>query len=151
MRTFASFLAIAAACGSPDARHLPDAAAPDAAISPCTMPTGAGTMHTGSINAAETWTAAGSPHVLPGDLGIHAQVTIEPCAVVQIAGGATVTVGLGGELDATGATTKPVLIERLDPAAAWDWIRVIGGDMTLCKETYPSDTSGACPTPVPCP
>ncbi len=135
---FASLVIALAACGGNPAKHLPDAspdappdAAPDAMVSACSMPTGAGTMHTGEITTAQTWTAADSPHVLPGDLNIVAKLTIEKCAIVQIAGGATVTVGLNGELDVMGATTEPVLIERLDPNTAWSTIRVIGGNMTL--------------------
>ncbi len=116
---------LADAPGLPDARPLVDAP-----FLGCAPTTGAGTMHQ-SITTAETWTAADSPHILPFDTEISAAVTVEPCAIVQIAGGATVTVSPGGALVATGTSTRVVTFERLDPNTAWATIRSLGGDLSF--------------------
>ncbi len=118
-----------------DASQFPDGPpAVDAAIDAvpaCVAPIGAGTMHGGSVNAAETWTEAGSPHVLPFDTSVYAAVTIEACAVVRIAVGKTITIQPGGGLIATGATGRPVTIEAVVPGMAWASIRTLGGDLSL--------------------
>ncbi|MBA3461720.1 MAG: hypothetical protein H0T46_17280 [Deltaproteobacteria bacterium] len=124
-------LAAAAACSEDDKPgDLPDAPiAIDAAIDaapPCAPITGAGTTHGGSVTAAETWTAAGSPHILPFDMSINAEVTIEACAVVRIAGGKTISVRTGGKITAAGTAMKPIRIEKAD-AAAWVSIRTLNG------------------------
>src|SRR5947207_13591431 len=96
--------ALLAGCPSDDVMHLADAPVPvDVAIDAptCTAPTGAGTMHGGTVNT-ETWTAAASPHILPFDAAIYGVLTIEPCAVVRIASGATIPVRPGGKFLAAG-------------------------------------------------
>ena len=122
-----------AACGGgtalPDAPVAIDAPLADAPA-PCVAPTGAGTMHA-SISAPETWTAAASPHVIPFDINIAAAVTIEPCAVVRIAVGKTVSVQAGGALIAAGAAGRPVTIDSVVAGMAWSTIRAIGGDSSL--------------------
>lgn len=85
----------------------------------CAAPGGASTMHPSAINAPETWTADASPHVVPNDISVNATVTIEPCAVVQIATGKLVTVGPNGAIDASSAT--------IDGGT----LRVIGGHLSL--------------------
>lgn len=84
----------------------------------CAVATGSGTQHTSNITADETWTAAGSPHVV-SSLRIEATVTVEACAVVQLKKEAVITVGnsaptgKAGKLIAAGTfddvTLKPVL------------------------------------------
>lgn len=96
----------------------------------CTTPTGAGTTH-GTITAAQTWTAAASPHILPFDTNITVAVTIEPCAVVRIAAGKTITIRTGGALVAAGAFGFPVIIEPQVAGAAWSTIRNFGGTLSL--------------------
>ena len=98
--------------------------------STCVAPIGAGTNH-GSINAVETWTEAGSPHIVRFDIGISAPVTIDPCAVVRIAKGATITVNPGGSLIAAGALGRPVSFEANVPGQAWSSIRNLGGILSL--------------------
>lgn len=118
-----------AACGDDGVMTLPDAPPPpDAAIDAATCPpvTGAGTMHGGSVAAAQTWTAAASPHILPFDTSINAAVTIEPCAVVRIGGGKQISVAAGGSITTQGAAGLPVKIERAD-TAAWVNIRTLNG------------------------
>ena len=101
-----------AACVDPPSKTEPPPPA-------CNAPTGAGTTHADAINAPETWTADASPHVVPIDLTVKALVTIEPCAVVQIASGKVVTIGPNGAIEATGAT--------IDSGT----LRVIGGRLSL--------------------
>jgi hypothetical protein len=91
----------------------------------CVEPTGAGTMHN-SIMADETWTAAASPHVLPYDTTIYATLTIEPCAVVRIGAGKTVTVS-PGRIIAKGTEQHPIAFAPLDPNAPWASIRAFAG------------------------
>ncbi|HEX2817827.1 MAG TPA: hypothetical protein VHN39_15650, partial [Phenylobacterium sp.] len=99
-------------------------------VLPCTAPTGAGTTH-GSINAAETWTEAGSPHIIPFDINVSAPVTIQECAVVRIVKGGTVTVTPTGSLVANGATGRPVTFEAKVAGQAWSSIRNLGGALSL--------------------
>jgi hypothetical protein len=75
-----------------DEKKLPqkDAGTSDAADSSsnaCSPPSGPGTVHQGTISANETWSAATGPHVVEKDVTIEAgaEVTVEPCAHVQIA------------------------------------------------------------------
>ncbi|MBS2014813.1 MAG: hypothetical protein JST00_18130 [Deltaproteobacteria bacterium] len=87
--------------------------------STCAPVTGSGTTHDKSLEADETWTAAGSPHVVTAILSVPAgkTLTIEPCAVVQVKppGGLLVT----GKLSAEGAADKRIQIGRADAATAW--------------------------------
>ncbi len=73
------------------------------------VPSGAGTVHAQNITADETWTAAGSPHLLK-PIRIEATVTIEPCAVVVLEKNAQVQVGNSG----TGKAGKVVAAGRFE-------------------------------------
>lgn len=107
-----------AACGG-DA--LPDPDAPAAC-----PPLGAGTLHREPLIAAdETWRAEDSPHVIEVPLSVidGARLTIEPCAVVRIAPGAGIEVGLPdgvetGRIEARGEAERPIAVVR-DGAAPW--------------------------------
>jgi hypothetical protein len=101
----------------------------------CVPPTGTGTSHALEVTAPETWTAAASPHVIPNDLNLLAQVTLEPCAVVRIAAKATVTVGTNGSLVANGTAGQPVTIDAQDSQKPWASIRFIGGSGHLSYTT----------------
>jgi hypothetical protein len=112
----------------------PEAGATDGgdAAAACPVPTGAGTTHGASITADETWRAADSPHVVPGDLAIAAGATLflEPCAVVTIAGGHGITVN--GKLAAPGTQTQPIVIKDADPANSFTCIQTANaGTMDL--------------------
>lgn len=107
----------------------------------CAVPSGAGTTHVG-VNSAETWTEAGSPHNLPFDITINAAVTIEPCAVVRIGAGKTVTIPQIGSITASGTATQPVTIEALTTGQAWASIRNLGGTLSL---THTVITDGGAP------
>ncbi len=142
-------MVLAVGCGG-GSKHTPDAAK-DAPVGvaidapACTPATGSGTMHTSEIQAAETWTAAASPHVLPGDLNILAPVTIEACAVVQIAANATVTVGPAGAILAQGAPGQLVTFEKKD-AGAWKVIRVLGGSVSFTHTLVQGGGAGSATT-----
>lgn len=64
------------------------------AVEACPSATGSGTTHAGFIEANETWTAAGSPHIVTSSINIRgATVTVEPCATVYVNEGAFIAVG----------------------------------------------------------
>ena len=107
----------------------------------CVPPTGVGTRHS-SVSAAETWTYAASPHIVPFDVSIGAAVSIEACAVVRMAAGSTVTINPGGSLVAAGTPGRPVTIEPLVAGAPWSSIRTTGGDLSL---THAVLTGGGAP------
>ncbi|MGE3543498.1 MAG: hypothetical protein AB7L28_06190 [Kofleriaceae bacterium] len=125
-------LAWGSGCGS-------SSASPDAPPAPpCSAPTGAGTMHNTYITSDELWAASTSPHIITGNISIQgATLTIEPCAVVRIANGMSVTIGATsgapakliarGEMIAnagTDPTRRPVVIERAAATAPWGMLRV---------------------------
>jgi len=109
-----------------DGGVLPGDDGGDAAVTPsCPALTGAGTTHTTAISADETWTAAGSPHIVQSDIQIAtgATLTLEPCAVVQIAGGHGLTVH--GRLYAPGTAANPIRIEGESAAKPFSVIQTI--------------------------
>jgi hypothetical protein len=109
----------------------PAAALPDGAIvSECTKPTGPGTPHQ-SVNAAETWTAAGSPHTLAYDTTIYATLTLEPCAEVLVAPGRIITVRGQGTIVARGSATKRIHIGPLTAGQPYGQIRSLGVPLDL--------------------
>ncbi|OGQ17692.1 MAG: hypothetical protein A2138_01915 [Deltaproteobacteria bacterium RBG_16_71_12] len=99
---------------------------PDAGVDPVDCgdpPTGAGTEHGSSIED-ESWTADGSPHVLPFDTSIYGTLTLESCALVQIAGARAIDVR-GALIGRPG-----VRIESAD-ASPFATIRLVGGTLDL--------------------
>lgn len=96
-------------------------ASPDAAVSTCAPIEGDGTVHGGGALSTddETWTAAGSPHVLDFGLTIREgqKLTIEPCAVVRVRKGTAILVQ--GALVAEGAADRPIRFERADANDPW--------------------------------
>jgi hypothetical protein len=102
--------------------------------STCPAPTKGPTTHR-SITADETWTADTSPHMIPFDIGISAKVTLEPCAEVRIAAGATITLDAKGSLVGDGTASNRILIAAQDPTKPWAVIRAIGGSMHLAYAT----------------
>jgi hypothetical protein len=83
------------------------------------------------VTTAETWTLAASPHVLPYDISISAQLVIEPCAVVRLAVGKTITINATGAFVAAGQPGAPVIIEPQVVGQAWSSIRNFGGVLSL--------------------
>ncbi len=102
----------------------------------CPAATGPGTKHEGTITADEIWKAADGPHDVTFGLDIHANVTIEPCALVRVAKGVRISVGSSsdvGSLVAHGTSqlidgardVRPVSFDALDPASPWGQIVVL--------------------------
>ena len=101
----------------------------DAPVPSCPTVTGPGTTHTGSTNIAanETWTAAGSPHLVTFDIHVvaGATLTIEPCAIVRVTAGRGFTFDTGAKLVAEGVADKPIRFEQLDAGKAWGYLRAL--------------------------
>ncbi|MBX3187494.1 MAG: hypothetical protein KF819_10790 [Labilithrix sp.] len=93
----------------------------------CDPPTGGPTKHDASrVTADETWTAAGSPHIVTGTVGVSsgAKLTIEPCAEVRMGRDAALLVSgpqspTTGSLVAEGDAEHPIKIVADDPAKPW--------------------------------
>ena len=94
-------------------------------VDTCPVPTGAGTVHTGSITKDETWAAADSPHIVPYDLHVSGvTITVEPCSILRVKGPAGFTFDTGGGLVAEGTRTKPIHIIADDATKPWGGMRV---------------------------
>lgn len=98
----------------------------------CGVPNGTVVMHTGSIGADETWAGDNVTHSVPSDINITdtATVTIEPCAIVALGAGASITVrgsGAGGQtakLVAAGESAERfVSFVRADASQPWGFLR----------------------------
>jgi hypothetical protein len=121
--------------GAPDVADVspPDVSAPETgeggALSACAAPTSGPTMHTGEPVAAgitETWTAAGSPHLVTFDTSIEGTLNLEPCAEVLIAPGYGLTVR-DGSLIGVGTASQPIHIGASDPTQPFAQIRQLLG------------------------
>lgn len=103
------------------------------AVCPATDPsavTTGPTFHEGDVTGAETWAPEASPHVVTGDLNVRdgGKLTIGPCAVVQIAAGASLNVAYPlvpnrGDLVVEGTAERPIRIEGASDAR-WNRIHV---------------------------
>jgi hypothetical protein len=141
----------------PDAMVSTDAgetAAPDASsdaglrptTSQCAVATNGPTKHLATtLTADETWTAADSPHIIYPWIIVHAHVTIEPCAVVQLAAGASIQIDTPGVLEAGGEAGRAVTIEQMTAGARWDSIYVSHGG--LMKLSWTSVSGGGSNNP----
>jgi hypothetical protein len=101
----------------------------------CAAPTGAGTPHVDAIAANETWTAAGSPHLVTASIKVNAGVTltIEPCATVKLGGSNHIEVD--GTLVAEGTADKPITFAQND-AQPWGYVNVYApGTISLAYAT----------------
>ncbi|MEQ1569447.1 MAG: hypothetical protein ABMA64_27675, partial [Myxococcota bacterium] len=86
-----------------------------------------GTEHATWISADETWSAADSPHRIPYTLRLTARLTIEPCAVVQLAPEVIVEVGTStepGELVAVGTDGGELRPVRFEADGA-PWAQIV--------------------------
>ncbi|MFT3692524.1 MAG: hypothetical protein QM831_05235 [Kofleriaceae bacterium] len=125
-------LVVLAACGGDDGhREITDAAPMEVDAAPaCAVPTGAGTMHSMPISADETWTAAGSPHIVTTDISIKgATVTIEPCATVRVAAGKSIVIGgtagaPAAAINGRGDATHPITWSANAAGTHWGMLRV---------------------------
>src|SRR5262249_47012189 len=87
-----------------------------------------------------------SPHVIPNDLSMYHTITLEPCAVVQIAAGKTITFGVGAGIVSNGTASQPVTIDAVDPQKPWSSMRFIGG---TGRFAYTSIAHGGDPLTAP--
>src|SRR5439155_23069685 len=76
-----------------------------------------------------------SPPVLPYDTTVYGTLTIEPCAAVQIAAGATVTVRGAGSIVAEGTSSGPIHIGPLTAGKPFATIRGLGSAMRFAYTT----------------
>lgn len=137
----AATAAVMSGCTSPsssssspsnDADASTDAGVP--VVSECTTPTGDPITHTGEVTADETW-SADSVHVVPNDLNVLANVTIAPCAQVQIGAAVTITVGAGDSIKGEGTASRAITIGAQNPNKPWSTIRTIGGFVRFAYAT----------------
>jgi hypothetical protein len=118
--------------GMPDADAGPgDAASADAVpadtgmMLSCSPPTSGPTMHpAGTLMTDTTWTAAGSPHVVLGDLTVTTSVTltIEPCAEVQITPNHYLYIR--GNILARGNAQQGIRIDQAHSGVRWAQIEI---------------------------
>lgn len=124
-RTLATSLSIAllltgaSACGDEDPDTIPDRPTPAA----CSAPQGGPTFHDRDVEGHEVWSADASPHVVTETISVRdgAVLTIEPCAVVQLADGRSIDVAFPGTpttgtLIAEATADRPIRFEGLDGA-----------------------------------
>src|SRR5215468_4454568 len=100
-------------------------------VAACGVPNGTVVTHTGAIGANETWAGDNVTHMVPSGINITdtATVTIEPCAIVALGEGASITVrgsGAGGQvakLVAAGESDdRFVSFLRADAGKAWGFL-----------------------------
>ncbi len=90
-----------------------------------------GTLHVGGVDVTspETWTAAGSPHIVQGQLRftVGARLTIDAGAVVCVEPGGYISLSEG--LYAVGTPANPIRFTATDTAQGWQGI-LLGGPAT---------------------
>lgn len=92
----------------------------------CGEPNGTVFTHTSNISVSETWTGAGVTHRVPSSISItgSAVVTIEPCAIVAIGPGISITVRDNARLVSAGTSdTSFVVFRRDNPSQPWGTLR----------------------------
>ena len=101
----------------------------------CTPATAGPTTHRDNVNAPETWTAAGSPHIVQGDITINGALTIEPCAEVLIAPQRAISVSGTGSILANGTATRRIHFGASEAGKPYLKIRSGGGRIELAYAT----------------
>ena len=92
----------------------------------CGQPNGTVVSHAADVAADETWTGSGVTHRVPSSISIRgsATVTIQPCAIVALAQGASITVRDNARLVAAGTGgTSFVLFRRDNASQPWGALR----------------------------
>ena len=117
------------------------------------------TYHSGTISADQTWTAAGNPHIVNGDITVAgaapngAVLTIGPGAVVRINSGCGIDVGATnqpGRIVAQGTEELPILFtsnQAVKSAGYWQYVRLnssdSGSSLEYCTIEYGGSGSGS--------
>lgn len=71
----------------------------------------------------ETWAAG--VHVLGGSIQISGLLTVEPCSVIKVPKGASITVGSGGAVHWVGTEEDPIIVTSAAPEGApGDWVEI---------------------------
>jgi len=92
----------------------------------CGQANGTITTHAANITANENWIGDGVTHRIPSSIALSgsAVVTIEPCAIVSLAQGVTISVGGNSRLVAAGTSnTRFVTFKRDVATQAWGTLR----------------------------
>ena len=115
--TAASLLPLAACGPVPEGTPSPEV---------CSTLSSTPTVHPARIDRSETWTAAGSPHIVEGDTSLAENVTltIEPCARVVLRRDASLTASRNNaRVVAEGTAQRPIAFES-DGGARWGQLTV---------------------------
>lgn len=135
-RRFLWVFVFCSACGGSTIEPPPDGGISDSGVEPdsgvvsCPAPSAGPTMHMRSPSSDETWTAAGSPHIVASEISIPigTTLTIEPCAEVRVAPG--LSIHARGALRAVGTASQPIKITARD-ASPWAQLSTSGGQLFL--------------------
>jgi hypothetical protein len=134
-----------------DAADAADAAEVGPVVPNCPAPTAGPTMHDKDISKDETWTAAGSPHIVTFSINVRdgAKLTLEPCAEVRLAKDVNLDVvapiTTTGELRAEGTAEHPIRFAGLDGARWGHMIIAAPGKATLRHVTFEGGGGEAIP------
>lgn len=97
-----------------------------AAAVACGQTNGTIVTHSANVPASETWAGGGVTHRVPTSFSItgNAIVTIQPCAVVELGPGISITVRDNARLVSAGTSAADfVVFRRRDPNQAWGALR----------------------------
>ena len=97
-----------------------------AAAVACGQANGTVVTHSSNVAANETWAGDGVTHLVPNSISItgNAAVTVQPCAVVALGAGVSITVRDNARLVSAGtSSTRFVLFRRNNAAQAWATLR----------------------------
>lgn len=92
----------------------------------CGQPNGTVVTHSANVTADETWSGNGVTHRIPTSISItgNATVTIEPCAIVELGQGVSITVRDNARLVSAGTSNQHfVTFRRADAGQAWGTLR----------------------------
>ncbi len=95
-------------------------------VAACGSPSGVVVPHTADIATSETWAGDGVTHVVASSIAINgsAALTIQPCAIVSLGAGATISVNNNATLLAAGTSaSRQVYFRRATAGQAWGILR----------------------------
>ena len=96
------------------------------AVPPCGQPSGVVTTHSTNIATDESWPGDGVTHLIPISIAINgtATVTVQPCAIVALAQGVSITVRDNARLVSAGTSSSRFVTFRRNVASgAWGTLR----------------------------